>query len=58
MNARNNAIVKQLIDWKADLEASNQFGWTAMYCAAFGNEGQTKIRMLSEAKADVNAKTR
>ena len=56
MNARNNAIVKQLIDWKADLEASNPFGWTAMYCAAFGNE--TKIRMLSEAKADVNAKSR
>ncbi len=56
MNARNNAIVKQLIDWKADLEASNRYGWTAMYMAAFGNE--TKIRMLSEAKADVNAKSR
>jgi hypothetical protein len=56
MKARNSAIVKQLIDWKADLEASNRFGWTAMYCAAFGF--QTKIRMLSEAKADVNAKSR
>jgi ankyrin repeat protein len=50
-------VVKQLIEWRVDLEAKDSLGWTAMYLAALIGE-HPKIRMLIEARADVNAKTK
>ena len=54
---REVQVVKQLIEWRVDLEAKDYSGWTALHIAALtGRHAET--RMLIEARADVNAKTK
>ncbi len=57
--ARSTVVVKQLIEWRVDLEAKDDggLGWTAIYLASLIGD-HAKIRMLIEARADVNAKTK
>ena len=57
MRASNVAVVKQLIEWRVDLEKKNQHGWTALYLAALVGR-YAIISMLIEARADVEAKAK
>ena len=50
-------VVKQLIEWRVDLEAKDYSGWTALHIAALAGR-HAETRMLIEARADVNAKTK
>jgi ankyrin repeat protein len=50
-------VVKQLIEWRVDLEAKDYSGWTALHIAALSGR-HAETRMLIEARADVNAKTK
>jgi ankyrin repeat protein len=53
----DSRVVKQLIEWRVDSEAKDSLGCTAMHIAALRGD-HAKIRMLIEARADVNAKTK
>ena len=55
ISRREVQVVKQLIEWRVDLEAKNKWGWTALYYAALIGRHE-KMRMLIEARADVNCK--
>jgi len=57
MRASNVAVVKQLLEWRVDLEKKNQHGWTALYLAALVGRNAI-ISMLIDARADVEAKAK
>lgn len=57
--ARNGheAVVRQLLENGADIEAKNMYGWTALHWTAF-NGHETVVRLLLEKGADLEAKNK
>jgi ankyrin repeat protein len=49
-------IVKKLIEVKANINAQNDRGETALICASINGRGTDSVKRLIEANADVNAK--